>query len=108
MASTVVAGLKIAASASGMSVFSGAQKTLLGLKTVTEKLNAKSIELGQSIKQSMGTGGVQAVAALNTQYLRLSQSIDKARVNQEQLQSRLARRDQLKTDRSSRPCLECL
>ncbi|MQT44449.1 phage tail tape measure protein [Pseudomonas sp. FSL R10-0765] len=101
MASTVVAGLRIAASASGMSVFSGAQKTLLGLKTVTEKLNAKSVELGQSIKQSMGTGGVQAVAALNTQYLRLSQSIDKARVNQEQLQSRLARRDQLKTDRSN-------
>lgn len=101
MASTVVAGLRIAASASGMSVFSDAQKTLLGLKTVTEKLNVKSIELGQSIKQSMGTGGVQAVAALNTQYLRLSQSIDKARVNQEQLQSRLARRDQLKTDRSN-------
>ncbi|HWT68547.1 MAG TPA: phage tail tape measure protein [Pseudomonas sp.] len=101
MASTIVAGLRIAASASGLSVFSGAQKTLLGLKTVTEKLSLKSNELGQSIKQSIGTAGTQAVAALNTQYLRLGQSIDKARIKQDQLQSRLALRDQLKTDRSN-------
>jgi TP901 family phage tail tape measure protein len=99
MSSTIVAGLRISASASGMGVFSGVQKTLVGLKTVTEQLSAKSNALGQSIKQSMGTNGAQAVAALNTQYQRLAQSIDTARIRQEQLQSRLARRERLSAER---------
>ena len=101
MSSTIVAGLKIAASTSGMGVFSSTRKTMLGLKTVTEQLNAKNALLGQSIKQSMGTSGASAVAALNAQYLRLAQSIDKAQVSQTRLQSRLDLRDQLRTDRSN-------
>ncbi|MGO3028039.1 phage tail tape measure protein [Pseudomonas helleri] len=101
MSSTIVAGLRISASASGMGVFSNAQKTMLGLKTVTEQLSAKSTALGQSIKQGIGTNGTQAVAALNTQYQRLAQSIDTARLRQEQLQGRMDRAKQLSTDRSN-------
>lgn len=101
MSSTIVAGLRISASATGMGVFSNAQKTLLGLKTVTEQLSAKSTALGQSIKQGIGTNGTQAVAALNTQYQRLAQSIDTARLRQEKLQGRMDRAKQLSTDRSN-------
>lgn len=100
MASTIIAGLRIAASATGMAVFGGAQKSLVGLKNVTEQLRTKQEALGQSIKRNMGTLAPSTLAALNTEYLRLGQTIDRVTAKQERLQSRLARREQLSNNRA--------
>ncbi|AVO60967.1 phage tail tape measure protein [Pseudomonas chlororaphis] len=100
MASTIVAGLKIAASATGLGVFGGAKKSLLGLKTVTEQLRTKQDALGDSIKRNMGTLAPSTLSALNTEYLRLGQTIDRVRLKQERLQFRLARREQLSANRA--------
>ncbi|MCO7614105.1 phage tail tape measure protein [Pseudomonas chlororaphis] len=100
MASTIIAGLRIAASATGMAVFGGAQKSLAGLKTDTEQLRIKQEALGQSIKRNMGTLAPSTLAALNTEYLRLGQTIDRVTAKQERLQSRLARREMLSSNRA--------
>ena len=101
MSSTVVAGLRISASASGMGVFSSTQKTMLGLKATTQQLNTKNVELGQSIKRSIGSAGSQAVSALSTEYVRLGQNIDKAKAKQEELNAGPSGGDgELTSDRS--------
>lgn len=100
MASTIIAGLRIAASATGMAVFGGAQKSLAGLKSVTEQLRTKQEALGQSIKRNMGTLAPSTLSALNTEYLRLGQTIDRVTAKQERLQSRLARRELLSNNRA--------
>ncbi|MDP3848109.1 MAG: phage tail tape measure protein [Pseudomonas sp.] len=100
MANTVIAGLRIAASATGMGVFGSVKKSILGLESVTKDLRLKHEELGASIKRNMGTLAPQTLAALNTEYVRLGQSIDRVRGKQERLQERLARRDQLRSQRA--------
>ncbi|MBD3877362.1 phage tail tape measure protein [Pseudomonas kunmingensis] len=100
MASTIIAGLRIAASATGMGVFGSTRKTILGLESASQKLRIKQDALGASIKRSMGTLAPEAMAALNNEYIRLGQSIDQVRLKQERLQRGLARRDQLRSQRA--------
>ncbi|WP_405118694.1 phage tail tape measure protein [Pseudomonas leptonychotis] len=96
----VTAGLRIAASATGLGVFGGVKKSILGLESVTQQLRTKHEELGASIKRNMGTLAPQTLAALNREYLTLGQSIDRVRGKQEQLQNRMARRDMLRNQRA--------
>jgi TP901 family phage tail tape measure protein len=94
-------GLEIGASARGvLPLLGGVRRTLTGLGDTANKLNRQHAELGASIKRNLGTLAPSTVAALNRDYVRLGQTLDTVRRKQEQLTARLARRDQLRNQRS--------
>lgn len=105
MANEIVAGLKIVASAAGLSVFGSTQRSVLSLKSTTQQLSTQSNEFGRSLRNNVGSAGAQAVASLSTEYVRLGQNIDKAVKKQGELNAGPAAGSntvtgQLETDRS--------
>lgn len=96
----VTAGLRIAASATGLSVFGGIKTTLRGLTSTTSELRLKQQELGDLIQRNMGTLAPKTLAALNADYEKLGRTIDSLTAKQDRLTSRLARRDMLRNQRA--------
>lgn len=96
----VTAGLRIAASATGLSVFGGIKTTLRGLTSTTSELRLKQQELGDLIQRNMGTLAPKTLAALNADYEKLGRTIDSLTTKQNRLTSRLARRDMLRNQRA--------
>lgn len=96
----ITAGLRIAASATGLSVFGGIKSSLRGLSSTTNDLRLKQKELGDLIERNMGTLAPKTLAALNADYEKLGRTIDSLTNKHQRLETRMARREMLRGQRS--------
>ncbi|EOE2606602.1 phage tail tape measure protein [Pseudomonas aeruginosa] len=96
----ITAGLRIAASATGLSVFGGIKNSLSGIISTTKDLRLKQKELGDLIERNMGTLAPKTLAALNADYEKLGRTIDSLTTKHQRLNDRLAHRDMLRGQRS--------
>ncbi len=98
--SLITAGLRIAASATGLSVFGGIKSSLRGLSTTTNDLRLKQKELSDAMQRNMGTLAPKTLAALNSDYEKLGRTIDSLTTKHQRLNDRMARREMLRGQRS--------